>query len=363
MFMVPLFSAFFFLNLMNEGLPIRIPVGVVDLDQSQLSREMTRALASSQMLDLVTADEDYHSALTKVRNGEIFGFFYIPDDFQRDTYAQRSPTLTFYSNMTYFVPGTLSFKGFKTVAVSTTAGVASSTLMATGAVDMAQVKTLLQPVVVDTHPLGNPWMNYSIYLSNSFLAGIIALMVMLMTAYSILDEVKRGTSPQWLATAGGSMTVAMFGKLLPQTVIWSAIGVAVQSLLYGYCHFPMNCPAWHMIVAMVLLVVGSQALSVMICEMIPNLRFALSINSLIGILALSVAGFSFPVENMYGAVAIFSYILPLRWYFLIYIDQALNGIPLFFSRFYYVALLLFPIISFVGLRRLRGHCENPVYLP
>ena len=40
---------------------------------------------------------------------------------------------------------------------------------------------------------------------------------------------------------------------------------------------------------------------------------------------------------MYGGIAIFSYIVPIRYYFLIYIDQALNGIPIYYSRFYYVA--------------------------
>ena len=52
----------------------------------------------------------------------------------------------------------------------------------------------------------------------------------------------------------------------------------------------------------------------------------------------------------------------MRYYFLIYVDQALNGIPLYFSRFYYVALLVFLLVPFIGLRKLRNHCLNPVYI-
>ena len=76
-----------------------------------------------------------------------------------------------------------------------------------------------------------------------------------------------------------------------------------------------------------------------------------------------MVGFSFPVQNMYGSIGIFSYLIPLRYYFLIYVDQALNGIPIFYSRLYYIALLLFPAVSLLGLRTLRKRCEHPVYIP
>ena len=66
---------------------------------------------------------------------------------------------------------------------------------------------------------------------------------------------------------------------------------------------------------------------------------------------------------MYGAVGIFSYILPVRYYFLIYIDQALNGIPLYFSRCYYIALLLFPLLGGSMLWHLKKMCLKPVYVP
>lgn len=363
MFAVPIFCAIFFVTLMSEGLPLRAPVAVVDLDHSSLSREITRTLRTSELLDVTSQPVDYHEAFRQVRSGEVFGFFLIPVDFQKETLAGNSPTLSLYSNMTYFVPGTLSFKGFKTIAVTTSGGVAMTQLQATGLVSDADIADLLQPVSIQNHPLHNPWLNYSVYLSNSFVPGVLALMVLLMTAYTICDEIKRGTSVEWLRTANGSMIVALFGKLLPQTICWTIIGVFIQSLLYGWCHFPLNNHAGHMIAAVALLVMASQAFSVVICEILPNLRMALSINSLIGILSFSVTGFSFPVQSMYGAIGIFSYIIPLRWYFLIYVDQALNGIPLFYSRWFYVALLAFIAVPFLGLYKLRRRCINPVYVP
>ena len=66
---------------------------------------------------------------------------------------------------------------------------------------------------------------------------------------------------------------------------------------------------------------------------------------------------------MYPELGIFSYILPVRYYFLIYADQALNGIPLFYSRWYYIALLIFPLVPLTLLWRLKRRLKAQVYIP
>lgn len=361
MFIVPLGFTLFFLNLMSEGLPLQIPVGMVDLDQTSLSRKVGRSLSASELIDLSHSPRSFHEAMRQVRSGEIYGFFLIPSDFQKKALSGETPTLSFYSNMTIFVPGSLSYKGFKTIAVGTSGGVVKTTLVSLG-IGEEEAGSLIQPLVITSHPLNNPWLNYSVYLSQSFIPCLLALIVLLVTVFSICQEKKTGTSVEWLAMAKGNMAVALAGKLLPQTVIFTLVGVAMQAMMFGFMHFPLNCTPVNMLLAMLLLVMACQAFAAFITEMLPNLRMALSIVSLTGILCFSIAGFSFPVDKMYGGVAIFSYLVPIRYYFLIYIDQALNGIPLYYSRFYYMALLAFLLLPVIGMRRLRNQLLHPVYV-
>lgn len=360
---VPLIFTLFFINLMDEGVAMRVPSGVVDLDHSALSRKVTRTLAASQYVDISADYESFHQANDAVRRGEIFGFFMIPSDFQKNTLGQRQPTITYYCNMTYFVPASLMFKGFKTVAVTTAGGLVQATLVSTGFVGEDTSMALIQPVSMQIQGINNPWMNYNYYLTNSFVPGLIALMVALITAYTICDEIKRGTSVSLMRRSGGSVLIAVLGKLIPQAVIETVVGTACLAIMYGFNHFPMHCPAWHMILAMMLLVIASQGFALTICCIIPNLRFSVSLCALTGILAFSIAAFSFPVSDMYPEIGIFSYILPVRYYFLIYADQALNGIPLYYSRFYYIALLIFPLTGLIGLPRLKKRMLKPVYVP
>ena len=229
-------------------------------------------------------------------------------------------------------------------------------------VDESTAQVLLQPVVIDVHGLGNPWTNYSYYLCNSFVPAALELMIFIVTVFSICVEIKTGESRKWLACADGSIIKALIGKLAPQTLVFFIVGMTIDVLFFKYNHFPMNGSWGVMLLAMLLFVIACQGFALFVTCAVPSLRMALSICSLLGILAFSVAGFSFPVEQMYGAIGIFSYILPVRYYFLIYIDQALNGIPMYFSREYFAALLVFAIAFIPLLFRLKKHLARPVYL-
>lgn len=77
---------------------------MVDLDHSAMSRTVTRSLNALQGIDVSQRCESYDEALDKVRSGEIFGFFVIPSNFEKNALAGNDPTLEYYSNMTYFVP-------------------------------------------------------------------------------------------------------------------------------------------------------------------------------------------------------------------------------------------------------------------
>ncbi len=363
MVFVPVGFALFFMDLMSEGLPLRAPVAVVDLDDSSLSRRVVRNLGSSELVDVAFRASSYAEALELVKSGKAYGFFIIPRDFMADAVGGRAAELSFYSDLTFFIPGTLTYKGFMATAVTASGGLVKTTLTASGLLDDRAAGVMLQPMVVQTHLLHNPWTNYSYYLSNSFIPGMFALVIFLITAFSVTADIKQGTSPRWLAASGGNIYIATFGTLAPQTLVFTLLGFAVQALFYRFCGFPLHCPPLHMLSAWFLMVVASQAFALFVSGILVNMRMSLSVLSLLGILAFSVTGFSYPVEQMYPYIGVFSYLYPVRWYFLIYIDQALNGLPLYYSRFYYVILILFTLLPLASLWKLRRHCLRPVYLP
>lgn len=362
MIIVPILCCMFFLSLLNNGLPTRVPTAIVDLDHSPLSRQMTRNLNAQQLIHITESCESYDRALDAVRQGRVFGFYVIPADFQADALSGRKPTIDYYSNMTYFVPGTFSYKGMRTIAVQTTAALVGASAQAKG-LPANTVSALIQPMSIDINPVHNPWTNYSLYLSPSFVAALFELMIVLITIMSITYELKQNTSRRWLDRAGGSIIVAVTGKLLPQTIIFTIVGWCLQGMLFGMAGFPMLCSPWVMAAAMPLFVLASQAFGLFWACIMPSPRFAMSFGALFSILAFSFTGFSFPVQNMYGAIAIFSWMMPVRYYFLIHIEQALNGVPLYYSRLWFVLLIALSFVPALTLWRLKRACRRQIYVP
>lgn len=361
-FFLPLFMFLFLTSMFDRGLPTRVPAAMVDKDGSQLSRELTQQLAGMQMVNFTHDANSFSEARELMQRGEIYGFFLVPENFQEDLLAGRKPEVTFYTNMTYFVPGTMLFKAFKTTATYTKAGVALSVANQLGA-DGAELAPLMMPVNIQARGLGNPWLNYGVYLGNSFVPCVLQLMILLVTCFSFGQEIKYHTSTRLMKMADGSILKAIAGKLLPQTIIWCFIAILMVSWLYRYNHYPMNGSWGWMILSEIMFVLASQGFALFIVSLLPNLRMSLSVSALTGILSFSIAAFSFPVESMYGACAIFSYIVPVRYNFLIYIDQALNGIDIAYSKYYYVAYIIFMLLPFTMIWKLKRMFLKPIYAP
>lgn len=361
-FVLPLFIFLFMAGLMEEGLPIKAPGAIVDKDGSSLSRQISQNLAGMQMIDVADTYNSYTDARQAVQEGKIYGFFLIPENFQADLLAGRKPVITFYTNMTYFVPASLLFKTFKATAVYAKAGVAVSVIESVG-FDSPNMAALIQPVNIAARGINNPGLNYAIYLNNSFLPCVLQLMIMLITCFSLGQEIKYGTSVRLMSMADGSVIKAMAAKLLPQTICWIIIAVFLESWLYGWNHYPMHGSWFWFTLSEIMFVFACQGFGLFIFSVLPNLRLSLSVCALLGILSFSIAAFSFPVQSMYGAIGIFSYILPIRYNFLIYIDQALNGIHVYYSRIWFVAYIIFMLLPFTMLWRLKKAMLKPVYAP
>lgn len=361
-FIFPLFMFLFLTTMLEKGLPTRVPAAIVDRDGTSLSREITQNLGGMQMVDLKYTPNSFSEARHLMQKGEIYGYFLIPENFKADLLAGRKPVITFYTNMTYFVPASMLFKTFKATAVYAKAGIVMEVVQSAG-VDAESLSSMMMPVNIAARPIGNPQLNYGIYIANSFVPCLLQLMIFLMTAFSIGQELKYGTSRRLMQMADGSIFKALAGKLLPQTVIWWVIVFFMTAWLYRYSHYPMHGSWGWMLLSEFMFVPACQGFALFVVCVLPNLRLSLSVCALIGILSFSIAAFSFPVPSMYPAMGIFSYIVPIRYNFLIYIDQALNGIDVAYSRMWFVAYIIFMFLPFTLLWRLKRDMNNPVYVP
>ena len=346
-------SALFFLTFMGEGLPQKLRVGVVDLDQTSISRTFREQLDATQLGSVV----DFASvsdASRELETGRIYGYVVIPRHFDEDVQSFRSPKMQVYVNTLYpVIGGALAYKDILYMVNLTNGAVQREVLRAKGMNDHENMASI-QPVNIDAHTIGNAPTNYSYYLVNMILMGVLAMCITLITAYAVGSELKYGTSKHLLETAGDSIFTAILGKLAPYTLLFEVLAVVLQLLLYGPLHYPMNGSIGWLILATLVFVMAYEAVGVFIVSLVPTLRLGVCISALYSVLGFSFAGFTLPVSSLPAALQGMSVIFPLRFYYQLYVREVLYGTGFTGWWCYLVYMLLFLLIPFLGAKRLHN---------
>ena len=114
----------------------------------------------------------------------------------------------------------------------------------------------------------------------------------------------------------------------------------------------------------ILSVLASQAFGVFLFGVFSGqMRLAMCLSSLWGILSFSLAGFTYPTTAMTPVLGRLAALFPLRHYYLLYVDQALNGYPIACAWPSVVALLLFIMLPLAVNGRYRAAFLKYHYKP
>lgn len=362
MVLFPILVIFFFTSMLDEGQPIDMPIGIVDLDNTSTTRSLEQKLDGFQMSHVVGHYSSFSEARKAIQRNEIYGFLYIPKGTTDKLLASRQPKISYYYSNTTLAAGSLVMKDLKTISTLGSAGVGQGILRAKGLTDQ-QIATLLMPIKIDLHQIANPWTNYNIYLTTMMVPGIIMLFIFLISAYSIGTELKFGMSKEWLAQADNNILVAIIGKFLPQTLIFLAIVFGYQFYVFYVLDFPHAGGPWMLILLGLMQVLGSQGFGIFAFGLLPSLRLSMSICSLWAVLSISMAGSAFPVMGMDAPLQSLSWLFPLRHYWMIYQTCVFNGFPLIDAWFHFAALAAFMLLPWLVLKKIKNAMLTYVYIP
>lgn len=363
MFIAPVALLVFFITLMGAGLPTDLPAGIVDEDDTSTTRTLVRTLDAMENTDLRYRYGSFSEAREAMQRGEIYAFYHIPKGTTERALGQRQPKVAFYTNDSYFIAGSLLMRDMRTAAEMMGMGVSRATFVAKGMGDDAAMAAV-RPIAIEAHPIGNPVLDYSVYLSNIIVPGCIMLLVMIFTPYTIGLEWKRGSQRRLYNMAGQSTTVAIAGKLVPQTLLFSLMMLLCDVVFYKYLQFPCRCGIWMMFFVGVLCILAAQAFGVFVYGLMQgNMRFSMCVCSLWGIVSFSISGLSFPTMAMDPLLQAAAWLFPLRHYYLLYVNQALHGYSIFYVWPSVVALLCFMLLPLLTLPLYRYAFRHAKYKP
>ena len=317
-------SFVFFATMTQEGQPQKLHVGVVDLDHSYLSRRLCHELEATQGVSVAAVYDNHTEARRAMQRGEIFAFYEIPAGTYNELLQFHAPRFSLYTNQSYLLAGSLSYRQLATMGKLAAGAVQREVLRKKGYKDDA-IMGLIQPVALETHPVGNTKASYCIYLMTTLIPGIIALLALLHTAYVIGRERQERTVKSWMRKAGGDALKAMWGKALPYTCYYSMLLLLANVIMYGPMGMPLEGSWLLLALHSVLLIVAGQSAAMFLMGCVPDPSVAMSLTSAYATLSFTMCGFSFPVDAMPLPMQSFSLMFPLRHYFLAMRDIAFFG--------------------------------------
>lgn len=171
----PVLYAFFYPWPYADQAVTRVPVAIVDLDGSGLSRQVIRYAAASPRIELRAITGDEQVARRALLRGEIEGYAVLPRDLKRHVLRGEPAVVSIEANGAYALLNKAVLYGFAEAVGTVSAGVEIRKLQARGQ-PLAQAQASRSPVNLQTVPLFNPTEGYG-----SYVVPAVALLILQQT--------------------------------------------------------------------------------------------------------------------------------------------------------------------------------------
>ena len=165
----------------------QIPVAIVDLDHSSLSRMMIRFIEAEQKVVIVDMPKDYAGGVESLYKMESAGFLYIPKGTEKAVRNGEQATLKLFLNNTRFLPSNGLNAAVQGVALTIDAGIRIKYFMVEGK-HPDHALELAVPLKPDLRPIYNPTNNYGDFLLPGLFLLIIQQTLLIGLGESLSEE-------------------------------------------------------------------------------------------------------------------------------------------------------------------------------
>lgn len=285
------------LVLMGAGISFdldRIPLAVVDRDQTEASRRLVRAFVADESFRLAASVTDEGEAERLFRAGEASAALVIPEDYARDLDRGERVSVQF------LVDGV---EGNSAGQILT-----KGDAIAMGASGVAQAPRVAARMRTRFNPSGDS----SLFLLPGLAAWVLALGAVLLTALTVAREWERGSMEQLFATPVGRLEIVL-GKLLPYLGMGIIQFLTVLSAGAWAFGLPLRGDFLLLAVAALAFLLAMLGQGLLISVVTKNQMVATQLAMMSTMLpTMMLSGFILPIENMPLPIRALSQVLPAR---------------------------------------------------
>jgi ABC-2 type transport system permease protein len=320
-----------------------VPVVVYDGDKSAESRELVDSLTAGEQFRLEGAVSRYGNVDAALDRGEARLALVIPDDFGADLAGGEGTAVQLLVDGTDSVTATIAVNAAE-ATVKRFAMEAAAGTEAGGGTAAARSGQPVGTVEVRPQVRYNPELETRNFMVPGIVAMLLMIITMILTSLAIVKEKEAGTLEQ-LNVSPLKPLQLLLGKLIPFVVIGFVdviFVLLVVRLLFGITLAGSGPLLLALSGVFILTTLG---LGLFVSTVSQNQQQAMMVAFFFVMLPMFfLSGFAFPIENMPQAIQLVTYLLPLRYFFVVIRGIFLKGVgmPVLWDET--VALLVFGLV-------------------
>jgi ABC-2 type transport system permease protein len=360
LFFGPMIGIALLFFIFRQGTVKEIPVVVVDRDNSTLSVKIANAVNASSEVAVVLRTPSVFEAKEMLEKGTIEAIILIPDETEKSVFQGVESPIPIYINGTNVLKAGLIQRSVLTTIKTVSGGVQLKKLLMSGKNEQ-QAMSRIVPVNMQKHVLFNPFTNYAYFLNSAMLYVMLYLFVFLSSIYTLGNELKHGTGASLLDAGSKSVRLAVVGKMIPYTIIFSGFAMFINFLLYQIEGMPLNGSFWVIFTGQFITIITYQMMGLIFIGATINLRLAMSLGSAYSMMGITFSGITFPLEAMPEVARVFACLFPFTWWEKLLISQSLRGAPINEALIYVCYILVFMLLSVCFLPVYKRYLSNEKY--
>jgi ABC-2 type transport system permease protein len=343
---VPLLLAVMLWSVFAGGIARDLAIGIVDLDNSQVSRSITRNFDSSPALQVVNNYPDIAKGSRALRAGHIYGLVVLPENLEKNTVLGLTPEVTAFVNSQFLLIGKTINSAILQALSTFTVKVEVKKNLSTGQSVLSSALSSALPIGIKVTPLFNVNNNYAQFLISAILPALWQILMVAITVLSFASEVRRNGVQTWLKVGP---VKAIIVKFIPLITIFWIHGMLFLWGMYIALGWPMHGDWSVLVVALFLTSCASVAVSSLFFLLTRDAARGLSLAAAYAAPGLAFMGVTFPVSDMTLPARIWRSLIPISHYIEIQFSQVNYGASLVSVLPQFRALALFGILFFVAV--------------
>lgn len=324
--LAPLIYAFFYGSIYQYKVEEQVMLGVVDEDNTDLSRTFVEQVGKLQITKLVRA-ANMQDAEKSMYYGDTQGYLFLPKGMEKNLLGLKQADVVLVVNGARFLPSSELAMGITNIGMAVGAGVRLKYNQMQGNNNEIAMRETM-PVNFDYRPLYNTRSSYGGFLLPGLLALILQQTLLIGLAESVALDRQRRHLGQVIGLAGNSLSTALWGKSLFYFLLFCGYAAFFMTVNYRTLDIPFRGQPLDVAIAFILFIVTLIPMGFMLGTLFKGqlLTAQLMVFSTYPFFLLS--GLAWPYDSLPRGMQLISSLLPTTPFLKIYIAIVQSGASL-----------------------------------